>query len=193
MPCLAMHLAVAKKYLEKHDEENYDEFILGTIAPDIELSNINEYIIGIEENKNSRHFGTNYKTDSVIEYMQKKVDFNLFFQFNDINTSFLRAYFLHLLCDYYFFGKYVSKEKLEKLSFMESVKIGYNDYDLITPKLIKKYNLDIPYQIKDIILRRGKGKLQLLNEEMVDKFINELSDIDLYEQKKKMIYSIKKK
>ena len=42
MPCLAIHLAVAKKYLEKHSEDS-EEFILGTIAPDIEMENLNEY------------------------------------------------------------------------------------------------------------------------------------------------------
>ena len=99
MPCLAVHLAVAKKYLEKHPEENKDDFILGTIAPDINMPNIEKYINGVSEDKNSHHFGLNFKTDDLIEYMKKKVDFNLFFQNNDINTSFLRAYFLHLICD----------------------------------------------------------------------------------------------
>ena len=185
MPCLAIHLAVAKKYLEKHTEENHDEFILGTIAPDIDLPNIEQYINGVSSDKNSHHFGTNYKTDSIIEYMKKKVDFNLFFESNDINSSFLRAYYLHLLCDYYFFGEYISDKKLQNISFMDVVKIGYNDYDLITPILIEKYDLEIPFQIKDIISRKGEGKIQILNETTIDKFINEMASIDLYEEKEK--------
>lgn len=188
MPCLAIHLAVAKKYLEKHKDENYDEFVLGTIAPDINMPDINKYINGVSEDKNSHHFGTNYKTESLIEYMKKKVDFNLFFNSNDINTSFLRAYFLHLLCDYYFFGEYISNKKLEGLSFMDAVKIGFNDYDLITPYLIKKYNLDIPERIKDIIVRKGEGKIQLLDETTVDKFIEEMANVDLHEEKEKMVH-----
>ena len=186
MPCLAIHLAVAKKYLDSHLEENKDDFILGTIAPDINMPNINEYINGVNEDKNSHHFGLNYKTDNLIEYMKKKVDFNLFFQSNDINTSFLRAYFLHLLCDYYFFGEYVTDERLSNLSFMDAVKIGFNDYDLITPKLISKYNLEIPDQIKDIISGKGEGEIKLLNEDMVDRFIDEMSSIDLDEEKNKL-------
>ena len=185
MPCLAIHLAVAKKYLEKHTEENHDEFILGTIAPDIDLPNIEQYINGVSSDKNSHHFGTNYKTDSIIEYMKKKVDFNLFFESNDINSSFLRAYYLHLLCDYYFFCEYISDKKLQNISFMDAVKIGYNDYDLITPILIEKYDLEIPFQIKDIISRKGEGKIQILNETTIDKFINEMASIDLYEEKEK--------
>ena len=183
MPCLAIHLAVAKKYLEKHKDENYDDFILGTTAPDIELSNISELIKGVSNDKRSRHFGTDYSKDSFIEYMKRKVNLNLFFEFNDINTSFLRAYFLHLLCDYRFFGEYISNSKLDSLSFSEAVTIGYNDYNIITPNLIEKYNLDIPFQIKDIILGKGQGELRILDEDIVDKFIDDMAKIDLYKEK----------
>ena len=186
MPCLAIHLAVAKKYLEKHPEENKDEFILGTIAPDIKMPNINKYINGVNDDKNSHHFGLNFKTESLIEYMKKKVDLNLFFQSNDINTSFLRAYFLHLLCDFRFFSEYITDDRLVGLSFEETVKIAVNDYDLITPIIISKYNLEIPEQIKDIISEKGEGKLQFLDEELVYKFIDEMASQDLQDVKNKI-------
>ena len=187
MPCLAIHLAVAKKYLEKHQEEDYNDFILGTIAPDINLDNINKYINGVSDDKNSHHFGTNYKSDNIIEYMKNKVDFNKFFASNDINTSFLRAYFLHLLCDYYFFGDYIDDDRLKGLSFTDVVKIGYNDYDLITPMLIKKYDLKVPSQIKSMINGEGVGTLQILDENIIDSFINNMSNINLDEEMKKML------
>lgn len=192
MPCLAIHLAIAKKYLDKHPEENKDDFILGTIAPDINLSNINKYINGVNEDKNSHHFGLNFKTEDVIEYMKKKVDFKLFFENNDINTSFLRAYFLHLLCDYRFFGEYITNEKLVGLTFMEAVKIGFNDYNLITPVLISKYSLEIPEQIKDIISGKGEGQIRLLDENLVYRFIDEMADVNLEDEKRSLISNIKK-
>ncbi len=187
MPCLAIHLAVAKKYLENHKEENKDDFILGTIAPDINMEDINKYINDIDSSKSSHHFGTNYETTSVIEYMKRKVDFSKFFAQNDINTSFLRAYFLHLLCDYYFFGEYIKDEKFAGLSFQDAVKIGFNDYNLITPKLIKEYELEIPEQIKDMINGVGIGEIKLLDETTVDSFINEMSNLDLQKEKEKYI------
>lgn len=183
MPCLAIHLAVAKKYLEKNKEENEKDFILGTIAPDIELDNVNNYINGEFTDKNSRHFGETTKTDDIVEYMKKKVSFKSFFNQNDINTSFRKAYFLHLLCDYYFFGNYVTNEKLKDLSFMDAVKIGFNDYNLITPKLIKEYNLTIPEQIKDLINTEGVGELQLLDYSTIDSFIEDMSNFDLDKEK----------
>ena len=186
MPCLAIHLAVAKKYLENHGEENKEDFILGTIAPDINMPNISNYINGVSDDKNSHHFGLNFKTDNLIEYMKKKVDFNLFFASNDINTSFLRAYFLHLVCDYYFFGEYINSEKLSGLSFMDAVKIGFNDYNLLTPKLIAKYDLEVPETIKDIISGKGEGEIQVLDEKTVDQFISEMANLDLNLEKEKL-------
>lgn len=193
MPCLAIHLAVAKKYLEKHPEDNNKDFILGTIVPDINYPNIDQYINGVSDDKNSHHFGLNYKTNDLIEYMKKKVDFNLFFQNNDINTTFLRAYFLHLLCDYYFFGEYISDDRITNLSLMDAVKIGFNDYNLITPRLIKKYNLDVPEEIKEIISGEGIGEIKLLKEDIVDKFIEEMANLDLYSEKKKFVDNILQK
>ena len=192
MPCLAIHLAIAKKYLENHPDENREDFILGTIAPDINMPNISEYINGVTDDKNSHHFGLNYQTEDLIEYMQRKVDFSLFFQSNDINTTFLRAYFLHLLCDYRFFGEYITDERLMGLSFRDAVKIGFNDYDLITPILISRYNLEIPEQIKDIVSRKGEGTLQLLDEDLVYRFIDEMAEVNLDEEKSKLTNNIKR-
>lgn len=42
----AMHLAIAKKYIERHNNLNYKEFIKGTLYPDVETNNIKlHYII----------------------------------------------------------------------------------------------------------------------------------------------------
>ena len=190
MPCLAIHLAVAKKYLEKHNEDE-NEFILGTIAPDINLPDIDKYIKGTSEDKKSHHFGNSIETNSLIEYMKNKVNFNLFFSYNDINTSFAKAYFLHLLCDYYFFGDYIKDERLKDLSLRDAIKVGYNDYNLITPILINKYGLEVPDQVKDMMLQEGQGELQILDLETVYKFIDEMSSLNLEDEKIKRTSEIK--
>ena len=183
MPCLSIHLAVAKKYLEKHKEENYEDFILGSIAPDIELKNVNNYINGEFTDKNSRHFGYNFKTEDIVLYMKKKVGFKPFFEKNDINTSFLRGYFLHLICDFYFFEEYGKSDKIKDMSFKELVETVYNDYDLITEKLLKDYELDIPDQIKDILNRKGTGSIKIIDEDSVYRFIDRMSKLDLNKEK----------
>ena len=187
MASAIIHLAVAKKYLENHASENKEDFILGTIAPDINMSNIGEYINGVTEDKNSYHFGLNYQTENIIEYMKKKVDFSLFFQSNDINTSFLRGYFLHLLCDHTFYDENINNEKLNSLSYEEALKVGYNDYDLITGKIVSKYNLEIPESLKDIFSRKGTGKLEILNEDKVYEFIDRMINVNLEEEKERVL------
>ena len=188
MPCLAIHLAVAKKYLENHPEEDKEEFILGTIAPDINMENISDYIQGVQEDKNSHHFGTNVGfSGGMIEYMKKKVDFNRFFEKNDLSTTFLRAYFLHLVCDYYFFGEYITSEKLANRPAEEIIPKGYNDYNIITPKLIEQYQLEVPPQILPIISQEGHGELQILDESTIDNFIESMSNVDLEEEKEKLL------
>ena len=183
MPCIAIHLAIAKKYLEKNNNENKDDFIFGTLAPDFAFDNIDNYIKIDGNDKNARHFGDNNKPNNLVEYMKTKVNFNDFFSNNDINTSFLR--------DYYFFDNCINDPRLADLSLEEGVKIGYNDYDLITEYLIDKYDLDIPEVAKDIMSRKGTGKLQILDVDKVDEFIDKMSKLDLYKEKDKFINIVK--
>ena len=187
MPCLAIHLAVAKKYLETHPKEDYDSFILGTFAPDVGIKNMDNYIKGAGSTKDSRHFDENKPTDDVIEHLKREAIFKRFFNYNDLNTSFLRAYFLHLICDYHFFGEYISIDKDKDLSFQEAVKICYNDYNIITPILIKKYDLDIPSEIKNIISTPGVGELKFLDEEIIYKFIDDMASLNMEKEKEKLI------
>ena len=123
--------------------------------------------------------------------MKNKVNFNLFFSYNDINTSFAKAYFLHLLCDYYFFGDYIKDERLKDLSLRDAIKVGYNDYNLITPILINKYGLEVPDQVKDMMLQEGQGELQILDLETVYQFIDEMSSLNLEDEKIKRTGDIK--
>ena len=186
MPCLAVHLAIAKKYLEKHPNEDKNEFILGSIAPDILNIDISDKINGVFTDKNSRHFGRNYETTNIVEYMKNKVDFNLFLKQNELDTSFKRAYYIHLLADYYFFGEYIKDEQLSIYPLNEVIKIGYNDYDLITPYLIKKYELEIPDSIKNLLSNKGEGEIKLLKLDLIDSFIEDMSNMNIFEEIKKV-------
>lgn len=187
MPCLAMHLAIAKEYLKKHTDENKKEFILGTIAPDIDMPDIDRYIKGVESDKNSHHFVENYNTTDAIEYMRRKVNFDKFFTYNDLSTSFLRAYFLHLISDYKFFGEYVTHKDIEGISAKEIKEKGYADYNRITPKLIEKYNLIIPESIIEIVSGHSDGELEIIKEEQVYKFINDIANINIHDFKKDIL------
>lgn len=96
MPSFTIHLAVAKKYLEKHKNENEEEFYRGVIDPDL-------------KDKSTSHFGK-YSSEP---------DLNRYCREVGLNSSYKRGYFLHLLTDDLFYNKYLE-------GFSEEIYDDYN-------------------------------------------------------------------
>ena len=143
-----IHLAIAEEYLKKHKDvkEDYEEFIKGVIYPDSVTD------------KSLTHYGIK----------SSKVILKDFLQDNEINNSYMRGYFLHLITDYLFYNKY-----LEKFS-----KDIYNDYDILNKRLIEKYNVVIPSTMQNSVFYK-EGETKILSMELATKIIDEISDFDL--------------
>ena len=86
MPSFTIHLAIAKKYLEKHPEENEEAFYNGVIDPDL-------------KDKSTSHFGKYSNTSDLNRYCREV----------GLNSSYNRGYFLHLLTDDLFYNKYLER------------------------------------------------------------------------------------
>lgn len=158
MPSLTIHIAIAKEYYKKNKLkiDNYDDFISGTIAPDI-----------INKNKNISHYGIWDKHNSYI-------DFEKFLNDKKVNllTSYWKGYFLHLIVDYYFYN-YAFKE--EHANAINSNDTLYNDYYFLNSDLIKDYDLQIRDNIKKFMIPK-KGKCKYLDYEKIKKFISNISN-----------------
>lgn len=143
-----IHLAIAEEYLKKHKDvkEDYEEFIKGVIYPDSVTD------------KSLTHYGIK----------SSKVILKDFLQDNEINNSYMRGYFLHLITDYLFYNKY-----LEKFS-----KDIYNDYDILNKRLIEKYNVVLPVNIQNNVFYK-EGETKILTMELAIKIIDEISDLNL--------------
>ena len=143
-----IHLAIAEEYLKKHKDvkEDYEEFIKGVIYPDSVTD------------KSLTHYGIK----------SSKVILKDFLQDNEINNSYMRGYFLHLITDYLFYNKY-----LEKFS-----KDIYNDYDILNKRLIEKYNVVLPENIQNNVFYK-EGETKILTMELAIKIIDEISDLNL--------------
>ena len=143
-----IHLAIAEEYLRKHKDikEDYEEFIKGVIYPDSVTD------------KSLTHYGIK----------SSKVILKDFLQDNEINNSYMRGYFLHLITDYLFYNKY-----LEKFS-----KDIYNDYDILNKRLIEKYNVVLPVNIQNNVFYK-EGETKILTMELAIKIIDEISDLNL--------------
>ena len=143
-----IHLAVAEEYLKKHKDvkEDYDEFIKGVIYPDSVTD------------KSLTHYGIK----------SSKVILKDFLQDNEINNSYMRGYFLHLITDYLFYNKYLEK-------FTKDI---YNDYDILNKRLIEKYNVVLPENIQNNVFYED-GETKILTMELAIKIIDEISDLNL--------------
>ena len=160
MPGYVIHLAIAKEYLKKNKEDNIDEFLEGTIYPDL------------VKPKEDSHYGKSPKNTNLKSFLEN----------NELNTSFKRGHFLHLIADYIFYNRYI----------LEMPEGGlYNDYDLTNKDLIEKYNIEIPKKIEDSIYFK-EGKIKVLHLDLVIKLIKEVSELNLKQVKEEALSNEKK-
>ena len=162
MPGYVIHLAVAEEYLRKHKNKH---------------EKYDEFIDGVI-------YPDSVKDKSITHYGEKssKTSLYKFLQDNKLNNSFKRGYFLHLITDYLFYNKYID-------TISEEI---YNDYDKLNGILIKKYKVVFPPKIKDFSNLSKEGKCKILNLKMVNKFICDVSDLDIDIVEKEVMDKLKK-
>ena len=97
-----------------------------------------------------------------------KVILKDFLKENKLEDSYKKGYFLHLVTDYLFYNKYLD-------IFTKDI---YNDYDILNKNLIEKYTVKIPSKIENKIFYKD-GKTKILTEELAEKIIDEISNLDL--------------
>lgn len=156
MPSLSMYLAIAKKYIEKHPEEDEQSFIEGIIAPDEKRN--------IKQERARLHYGES----------SHRPDLNRYYQEEGLQSSYNRGYFLNLITDYLFYNKFLNEY---------SVAI-FHDFKRMNGRIEQKYDVHIPNELEGRV-RYKDGDLQVLDEETVYKFIDIVSQLDLekyYEQ-----------
>lgn len=140
MASIVIHMCVASEISKKIELKNYDEFLLGSIAPDISR------VVGWS--RDLSHFI--YSKQSIYP------DINKFLEKygNKLDSDFMLGYFVHLYTDYLWFKYFLRDIKYKGLiTLMDGTKIEYdentfvkylyNDYTNLNVKLIDEYNLDL--------------------------------------------------
>lgn len=169
MACATIHLGVAKKYLEKNSNINYEEFIAGTLYPD-----------AAKDNDKTHYTDLNRGEDNV-SHVRGKVNLYAFLDNHDSLNDFELGWFLHLVTDYLFFEECFSTEYLLNNSYKKFCQDLYFAYNCLNLYLSEKYHITdddykrypsenypgIPYE--DCIL----------SKEMIDDFIERVSSINL--------------
>ncbi len=151
----AIHIAIAKEYMKNHKGYNEEEFIKGTIAPDL------------VQDKTTTHFSN----------MSSKANLEEFLKKYSIKDSYYAGWFLHLIVDKKFYIEYLNDwDNREDAS---QVKL-YCDYDIITKEIVKKYNIKFPKEIERYNIEK-EGKTNYIKEDTIFEFINKIGKINIEE------------
>ncbi len=179
------HLAVAKRYLEKHPYaiKNVQAFLDGNVAPDL------------APNKAVSHCGKRTERGSMIKYNLEKVSPLNFLEIHDMTDDFNKGQYLHLYVDYecynhFLFGYYQRATSSEQASVdMYEVsrrddkylrqKYGVDYFDTSLGKELQKINdeWDAEYVIKR---QRPTYRFELPYDfQSLEQFIEQMSDVEI--------------
>ena len=178
MPSFQIHLAVAKRYMEKHEIKDKDLFVEGSLAPDFVRP------------KEKSHYTIDTTSEELIEKMESKVSLDHYLAENEVKTDYDKGIFLHLLTDKIFFTEFFDHEMLKKTYYQEVMDDLYMSYESTNAYLREKYAMIIPKALaekikqdieksnieKNVKLKNGK---QIIAIDKLDAFIEHVSDIDL--------------
>lgn len=176
MACATIHLAIAKKYLKSHKELNYEKVIAGTLYPDA------------SENNDESHYTNINRGNDNVSHICGKVNLYAFLKENESLNNFKLGWFLHLVTDYLFFEECFTEEYLLNSSYEDFCKDLYFAYEHLNLYLSKKYDIT-ENDYKDYPSEFYPGKSYencILPKDMIDKFINRVSGIDLDKYIKKI-------
>lgn len=113
------------------------------------------------EDKSKSHYGSN----------SSRPDLDKYIEMNGISNSYKEGYFLHLVTDYLFYNRFLKHWNISI----------YEDYDILNARIAQKYGITtIPKEIQTVVKFKN-GKLTLLNEEELNKFITTVGNIDIRE------------
>lgn len=160
MPGYVIHVIIAEEYAQNNNIENKEELIKGTMYPDsIKIKGETHYSPYCSSDTNLYEFLLDKKIDNL---------FNL-------------GYFLHLVADCVFYNRYFADKK-----GINNAELVHSDYDILNKRLLKRYDITLPEEVKEYALFK-EGELKVLTEEKVYEFINEISNYNLYELAEKIL------
>ena len=169
MASATIHLAIAKKYLEKHNELDYEKVIAGTLYPDA------------TKDSNKTHYTEAYRGKDNLSHVRSKVNLYNFLNENKSLDNFKLGWFLHLVTDYLFFEECFTEEYLLNTSYNDFCRDLYFAYDHLNLYLTQKYQISKD-DYKDYPSEYHQGlpyENCILSKDAVDAFINRVSSIDL--------------
>ena len=149
MPSYNIHLAIAKRYVEKNPGaiKSEQDFYDGSIAPDL------------DPDKKASHFSLPRTEGDLPSHINSKVGLTSVWQL-PIGTDFEKGIFLHLLSDYVFYNHYFDKVMLKNYPPEEFTTNMYASYNFTNPWIENKYKVSYTQLSNGALLQRYILKLQ---------------------------------
>ena len=166
MPSFNIHLAVAKRYLEKNPGIiwNKQDFYDGNIAPDL------------TDDKLATHYSLPRVEGDLPSHINSKVGIASVYKL-PIDTDFEKGIFLHLLTDYVFYNFYFDKTFIKNYPADKFTIDMYASYNATNPSLVEKYNISYDDTSNGALLHSYIVKLQSSRPTIADGD-NLLTDFD---------------
>lgn len=109
MPSQITHLAIAKRYLEKHPGliRDVQRFLDGSVLPDL------------DSNKERSHCGVRAERTNIVKRNLEKVDPQKFLDTHDMQDDLNKGWYLHLYVDYQYYNNFL-KDYFRRVGFVQS-------------------------------------------------------------------------
>ena len=185
MAGFSIHLAIAKRHIEKNKTNNEIDLYKGVIDPDL------------VDDKNISHYTNRDEIDTLYECLKFSAGLYEFLKDNNIETDYNKGIFIHLLTDYLFFNTFLDKNYMLNAKYEDFPKDLYYSYDKSNEYIEKKYNISSIFDNVELKTHGEKIKNDykpidgeynlLIDENKIYEFIEFVSDIDLEKYKDKIL------
>ena len=185
MASINTHLAIAKRYIEKHKGEitNIIAFLDGSIAPDDTT------------NKEQTHYGKRTEKHDLEKINREKINLCKFLEHNTIEKDFDRGVFLHLYTDWEYYNNFLPADYIKSTSISDFNEDNPYTSDYHHDYLMDKYSLSYEAtsknnQLLDLVAgwkkrnferweTKGIKRKILFTRTKLDAFIERISSVDL--------------
>lgn len=190
MPSLDIHLAIAKRYVDKNIVVDVISFNKGSLDPDF------------AQKHRISHYSGERNNNDLISSLKNKVILNEYLKTNSIDTDYDRGVFLHLIADYIFFNDFFDKDYLNEMNYNDFRQDLYYSYRKNVLYLKEKYLIDSleldvysKNKIDETIKKSINGKKitdertpnNILPFAKIDKFVEYISNINLLNYREKLL------
>ena len=173
MASLMIHQIVGEEYCKRHKVQSEYMFLNGNLVPDL------------VKDKKPTHFSARCRNRTYTESIQNKVNLQAFCEAMDIESSFNKGFFLHLITDQVFFYKYLLNNPryraIEHENQLDIQEILYRDYYRNNKYLMEKYPNAILSMVPSFakVTRDDVDAMEILSNEDIDEIIEMCASVDL--------------